>query len=236
MFTLKVENTSNQTLILTQNESNYQVVKVDGLNPPKANIYTSEIANMDGGKFKSSKLEMRNIVLTLKINGDVEANRVHLYEYFKTGAWCKIYYSNDTRNVFIEGYVETVETDLFVINQEIQISIVCPNPYFKSLRAIYADISKVFGAFEFPFEIDKNGIEFSRYDANRETVIVNAGEFSNGVKITLTASGGNVENPVIYNTETYEYLKLNMTINEGEIVVISTTKGSKSVKKNCKRR
>lgn len=231
MFTLKVENANKQILSLTNNECNYQIVNVDGLNPPKAKINTSEIANIDGQKFKSSKLEMRNLVITVKVNGNVEENRIHLYEFFRTGQWCKIYYNNDTRKVFIEGYVETMETDLFTVSQEMQISIICPDPYLKSLRLIFADISKTIGNFEFPFDIEEEGIEFSLYDANRITNISNGGEVETGIKITLTAVGGNVTNPIIYNTDTLEQFKLNLTMQEGDTIVINTQKGNKSVKK-----
>ena len=231
MFNLRVENTDGQIITLTQDECNYQVLNIEGLNPPKADIYTKAVASLDGGKFKSSKLQMRNIVLTIKINGDAEANRLHLYEYFRTGAWCKVYYSNGSRNVYIEGYCETIECPLFTVKQQMQISIVCPNPYLKSIRTIYADISKSFGDFEFPFEIEEEGIEFSRYDSGREVTILNNGEIDNGIEITLTAVSGAVVNPIIYNSHTYDYLKLNLTLAEGDIIVINTNRGNKSVKK-----
>lgn len=231
MFTLKVENTSGQILELTHDESNYQVVNVTGLNPPEADIFTKAVANMDGEKFKFSKLQMRNLVLTLKINGEVEANRIHLYEYFRTGAWCKIFYSNSSRSVFIEGYCETIECPLFEMNQQMQISIVCPNPYFKSLLEIYSDISKEFAAFEFPFEIDEEGVEFSSIDTAREVVIINGGEITSGLTITLTARNGNVAYPIIYNVDTGEFLHLDLVLQEGDVIVINTNKGSKSVKK-----
>lgn len=232
MFTLKVENKNNQTLSLTQNESNYQVVDVEGLEPPKATLSTNAVAGMDGQKFKSSKLEMRNLVLTIKINGDIETNRIHLYNYFGTGKWCKIYYSNESRNVFIEGYVETIECPLFTMNQQMQISIVCPDPYFKSMQIIYADISKVFANFEFPFEIEAEGIEFSSTDMGRITSILNNGESETGLIITITALD-HLLNPAItiYNVDTGEYLKLYMSVDEGDVIVINTNKGSKSIKR-----
>lgn len=231
MFTLQVENKNNQFLTLTQNESDYQVVSVEGLNPPEAEIYTSAVANMDGAKFKSSKLQMRNLVLTIKINGNVEANRIHIYEYMATGKWCKIYYSNGSRNVFIEGYVETIECPLFTINQEMQISIVCPIPYLKSLQTIYADISKQFPNFEFPFDIEEEGREFSILDITREGLILNNGEISAGAIITLTAKSDGIINPIIYDVNTAEYISLDVTLNEGDILIINTNKGEKSIKK-----
>lgn len=231
MFTLKVENKINQILELTHDETNYQVLNITGLNPPEAEIFTKAVANMDGEKFKFSKLQMRNIVLTIKINGEVEANRIHLYEYFRTGAWCKIYYSNSSRNVFIEGYCEAIECPLFELKQQMQISIVCPNPYFKSLLEIYADISKQFANFEFPFAIESDGVEFSILDLDRETVVINAGEITSGLIITLTARNGNVAYPVIYNVDTGEFIYLNLVMQEGDIVIINTNKGNKSIKK-----
>lgn len=217
-------------LTLTHNESQYQVVNIDGLNPPEAEIFTNAVANMDGAKYKSAKLQMRNVVLTVKINGDAEANRLHLYEYFATGRWCKLYYSNGTRNVFIEGYCETIECALFTLNQEMQISIVCPDPYFKSLQMIYADISKVFANFEFPFDIDESGIEMSIVDIGREVIVLNNGEAATGTTITLTASE-QITNPVIYNVGTSEFFKLNVTMQDGDVITINTAKGHKSVNK-----
>lgn len=232
MFTLKVENKNNQLITLTQNESDYQVVDIEGLNPPKANIYTNAVASIDGEKFKSSKLEMRNIVLTLKINGDIEANRLHLYNYFATGKWCKIYYSNETRNVFIEGYCETIECPLFTMNQQMQISIVCPDPYFKSMLEIYADISKVFSNFEFPFDIAEEGIEFSVADMNRVTTILNNGESDTGLLITITALEHILNAGItIYDVDTTDFMKLWLSVDAGDVIIINTNKGSKSVKR-----
>lgn len=48
MFTLKVENAKGAILELTNNEENYQVTNIEGLNPPNANINTANYANGDG--------------------------------------------------------------------------------------------------------------------------------------------------------------------------------------------
>lgn len=154
MFTLKIENIKNNILELTQNESDFQIVNISGLNPSNAQINRSTVAGLDGSRFNSSKLEERNIVITLKLNGDIAQNRIRLYSYFNTKQWCKLYYQNELRNVYIEGWVETVEVDLFTNSETMQISIVCPNPYFKALDEIITDVSKVIEMFTFPFAID----------------------------------------------------------------------------------
>ena len=257
MYTLKFENEQGDLITLTGAEDRYQIIRIDGLNPPNALIHRSEVAGMDGTKYMSAKLEEREIVLTVRINGEVEKNRLNLYNYFKSKHYSKMYYSNGSRDVYIEGYVETIECDLFTMGEEMQISIICPNPYFLSASEIVTDISKVLGAFEFPFAFGSMGvdtsiamidrfperefksidvsdtitdeaIEFSRYLEDRIVNILNEGENETGLIIKVTAKG-EVVNPTIYNVETREFFTLNVTMAEDEVLIINSNRGQKSV-------
>lgn len=227
MFELKVENMVGDILTLTQNESKYQVIGVDGLNPPNAMINSSPVVGRDGSKFKFSKLEERNLVITLKINGNVEKNRLNLYRYFKSKRYHKIYYKNGTLDVYIEGYVETIENNLFTRDQTMQVSIVCHDPYFKSVDDIVTDISQVLGAFTFPFAIEEP-VPFSYLEKNRIINIVNDGEDDTGLSITIKATG-NVSNPRIYNDVTGEFFGFDMDLIAGDLVTINTNRGEKSI-------
>lgn len=229
MYVLKIENAKGDVLQLSQNEANYQIIKIDGLNPPPAIINNSSVAGMDGSKFNSARLQERNIVITVKINGEVERNRLNLYKYFGTKQWCKIFYSNSRRNVHIEGYVETIECSLFSISQTMQISIVCNEPYFKSASKMIDDISKVLNLFEFPFAIDLPGIEFSSADASRVVNVLSESESETGIIIDI-AVRGQVRNPVIRNIDTGEYFSINIELNVGDHMVINTNRGNKSIK------
>lgn len=133
MFTAYVKNSRGQTLTLTQNEADYQVIEIDGLEPPKASINMATIPYQDGGRFNGARLEPRNIVIQIRINGDVETNRLQLYDYFQTKEPCTFYYKNGSRDVFIDGYVENVDCNPFVKGEIAQISIICPDPYFKGI-------------------------------------------------------------------------------------------------------
>ena len=174
MYTAKIQNSNGLVWTLTNNESEYQVVSITGLNPPKAQINTSTIVGFDGALFNSSKLETRNLVLSIRINGDVETNRLNLYKYFRTKEPCVFYYANEHLDVFIEGYVESVECNLFTISEIAQISIICPYPYFKSVTEISTDLSSVFPQFTFPFSInDGFPIPISSYEPSYSTNIYN---------------------------------------------------------------
>ena len=229
MFTCKVENTRNNILTLTQNEDNFQVLKITGLNPPKAQINTTKMATLDGKKFNSSTLNERNIVITVKLNGDVEKNRIRLYSFFRPKEWCKFYYKNNSRNVFIEAYTENVECDLFTNNEVMQISLLCPEPYFKDIQEIIDDISKILSKFEFPFSIDEDGIEFSTLDTSKITNVHNSSEMDTGVIIDIDIYS-HIEKLLIKNTSTGETLTLNYQFQSNDKVTINTNKGHKSIK------
>ena len=234
MFILKVENTLNQIVTLTQNESAYQIIGIDGLNPPQAVINSSVVAGMDGSKFNSSRLAERNIVITIRLNGNVRENRLFLYRYFRSKQWCKLYYNNDLRNVYIEGYVETIEVDHFSQSETMQISIICQNPYFKSLNEIVNDISKSLAAFEFPFAIGDgigtdDPVEISTVDMNKVAQIVNNSEIETGLIIELTFTG-QATNPIIREVlRDNSFFGIKGTFTTGDKIVIDTNQGNKKI-------
>lgn len=228
MFTAKIENSKNEILELTQNESNFQIVSIEGLNPPNAQINRNTVYGIDGSKFNSAYLNERNIVIMLKLNGDVEENRLNLYRFFRTKNWCKFYYKNERRNVYIEGYIETAECNLFAKAEIMQISIICPDPYFKDAQMIIDDISKTLAAFEFPFGITSSGIEFSTIDSSKITNVYNNSESETGVIIEVNILDS-VNRIQIVSVTTGERLTLNYSFIANDKVIINTNKGEKSI-------
>lgn len=228
MFVCKIENTKNNILRLTQNESDFQILSVQGLNPPNAQINTSKIAGLDGSKFNSSTMNERNLVIMIKLRGDVEKNRIRLYSFFRSKEWCKFYYKNNSRDVYIEGYVESIECDLFSDKEIIQVSIICPNPYFRGVEEIIDDISKSLGAFEFPFAINLPGVEFSTIDNSKIINVFNDSESETGVIITINmlSSASTIQ---IKGTSRGEIFTLNYNFVENDRITIDTNKGKKSV-------
>lgn len=228
MYRLKVENKSGQLLDLSS-ERNFVITGIDGLTPPAASILTADVTAHDGSRYNSAKVGQRNIVIRLRLIRDVEKMRILLYKYFRIKQWCKIYYSNDSRDVYCEGYVETFENDRFVMNNEVQISIICPSPWFKELDEIVFNMSQVLPTFEFPFAVEENGTEFSILYENILTEVINSGDVDTGVLMELSAIG-EVINPRIYNYDTREMIGLNFTMMSGDLIKISTIKGNKYVK------
>lgn len=229
MYNLSVQTANGEVLQLTGKEAVYQILSVAGLNPPAAQINTTSIVGMDGAAFNSSKLQTRNIVIMCRINGDVEENRLALYRYFRTKDPCRVYYSNDTVDVYIDGYVDSLECDYFTQGETAQISIICPYPYFRSVQQMTVSSNTAIGLFTFPFSINiGHPIPISSYDGAESVNAHNPAESEAGVNIEvhLSAPCTMVE---IKNTTTGESMRLRYAFETGDAILINTTKGAKSV-------
>jgi hypothetical protein len=160
MFTLIAQNKYGQQIELTDNEA-YTITSIVGLDPPDATINTSRNANADGSVFNSSYINDRQIIITMAINYPAEENRINLYTYFKTKMPITLYFANETRDVYINGYVQDFSCDFFAKKQVAQITIDCPKPFFMSVEDENITLSQVVNMFEFPFaiELGKNLLE-----------------------------------------------------------------------------
>ena len=227
MYHLIVENEKGDQLELTNNRS-YDVLEVTGTNPPVSAINTVAVAGMDGSRFNSSRVEQRNIVITLNIHHPIEANRLALYNLFRVKRWVKIYYKNSRRNVYIEGYVESFENNPWTQLQQPQISIICPNPFWLSTVDTTVNFSNSNALFEFPFSIPAEGIEFSTLE-NLTTGIVNAGEIETGGIIQFIATTNQILNPKFYNRTTQTFFGLDFDMYQGDVITVNTQQGEKSV-------
>lgn len=229
MYQASIENSRGQSLQLTGDEANYQILDIEGLNPPEAQVNLTDIAGMDGAKFNSAKLQTRNVVITLRLNGDAEANRIKLYQYFPTKEQVTFYYSNSHRDVFIKGYVNSCEVNPFSQDEQMQVSIICPNPYFKAIDEIIEDISNVTSLFTFPFTINQGEpIPFSNYEIGSVTNIFNSAESETGVIIQINVLSA-VNDILIRNTQTGESIELSYEFEEGDLITINTNTGEKSI-------
>lgn len=227
MYECKVKNHIGEVLNLSTS-SKYTLYKITGLQPPASAVNTSNNATSDGVTINSVRVDKRNIVLYVAMEGDVEANRINLYRYFPLKQTITLYFKNNKRDVCIEGKVETIQCDFFTKKQVAQISVICPKPYFKAVNDLVSYFSDVSALFEFPFSITETGMEFSAITTNVRKSIINAGDVASGVIIELYAIG-TVVNPIIYDVFKRTHIKLMCTLEPGDHVVINTNHGEKSI-------
>lgn len=239
MFTLKIENTNGEIFELSHNTQNYAVVGVQGLTRPQTAINTSTGGGIDGAFFNSARVEMRNIVIDIVLNGDIETNRQQLYRIFPQKTGCTVYFQNKNRNVKISGYVEVLEGDLFTQREAMQISIICPRPFWEDMQTIYTELSQIVSMFQFPFAIAESpGVPMSEIQDYPLCTINNGGDVPCGCVITInirndgTGEHG-VTNLKIYNVTTQEFFGFSgRAFGAGEQIVINTMSGQMSVTLN----
>ena len=229
MYEAKIENSGGEILSLTGSEKRWQLFDVGGLDPPKATVNLTNLAGMDGALFNSAMVNTRNLVISLKITGDIEANRLELYRFFRPKHACTFYFKNKRRDVKIKGVVESVECPQFTNKEIMQVSILCPAPYFQDIEEIVADMSDSSAGFSFPFSINiGDPIPFSEYTIRKQTSVINASETDVGVlfEVFFLASASRV---VIVNIGTGETMEASYSFLPGDTLKISTETGNKKV-------
>ena len=132
MFTLKIKNNRGEIYELTHNRRQYSILDITGLTLPRCNVNMISSAGQDGGEYSSSHLNQRNIVITLALEGDIETNRQLLYTIFPLHSPVTVYYQTINRDLYIDGYLEIIDGSLFAQRETMQISIICPDPYFRN--------------------------------------------------------------------------------------------------------
>lgn len=132
------------------------VRSIEGIGPPKGNVNYTEIASGDGGQFNSARASIRNITMQLGLMPvpTVEESRHRVYKYFPLDQQVTLRFETDKRLCEITGWVEECEPDIFSDDEVVDISIVCPDPYFYSVDSQLGTVnfSGVVDEFEFPFE------------------------------------------------------------------------------------
>lgn len=228
MFDLILENAAGDQINFAQNSA-FTVTEIEGLNPPEATINTSEIALMDGAKFNSSKLNMRNINVAFAIERQAAKNRLEVFKVLKSKQWVKMTYIGQYRQVFIEGYIESIDITYFEMKQIVTCSILCPSPYFKEAQIIVNELLNIVSAFHFPFaSTAEPELIFSYINNEIGIVIENDGDIDCGLIIELYAKDA-VSNPKVFNYITGDYIGLNFSMQEGDLITIDTRQGQKSV-------
>lgn len=200
-----------------------QIRNIDGLEPVKADVNTSRYGSVDGEFYISSSVGKRNIVITIGLNPNwadqtYEALRKILYLYFmpKTQVTLK-FTSTHMPPVQISGYVESCEPSIFSKDPEMQVSIICNQPYFEAISASAL-----------------SGTTTALTD-NTTTDVDYPGDIPVGFIMDISADSGgttftNSEVRIINTTPTLQFYAVVATVDSTKFLRVSTVQGDKYVK------
>ena len=139
------------------------IKSITGIGPGKASINTTDLASDDGSIYNSARSTERNIVMELGfmmvpgITPTIEDARQLTYKYFPKKQPLTLYFLTDNREIYITGYVESNEPNIFSKEETTQISIICPDPNFYALKVPNTVFSGVEANFEFVWSNESVG-------------------------------------------------------------------------------
>lgn len=228
MFSVVLEDKQGNQLTFEQN-SPFTITEIDGLNPPEATINTSEIALMDGAKYNSAKVNMRQIMIAFAIEYNAAYNRVQVYKVLKTKHWIRMYYTGDYRSLFIDGYIQSIDISYFEMKQIVTCTILCPSPYFNQAQEMVNELDTIISTFHFPFaSTAEPELVMGYFDEVTDVTITNDGDVECGMIIELYARNA-ISNPKIYNYITQNFIGLNVSMIAGDLITIDTRQGHKTI-------
>ena len=193
------------------------IQKVTGLNPPDRSLFIGDYSQ-DGGIYQGRRVGSRNVVFTINLNPNpalgetVQTLREKLYKAFidpqVDGDYLKLMLHDEkNRKIYLTGYCEKFESDIFSSDTMCQISMICPDPY---LRDEEPTILEGTNWVNVPFT----------YQGSAETgFIVRIYVTTPTDKITLSNNGKvmQLEHPSDVNYEV------------GDIIIINTIRGQRSI-------
>ena len=215
--------------------SGIAIKEITGLGPVKADLSMDRYALIDGAFLKGVRVGTRNVVLTLIPWGeDIQQLRRKLYKYFGVSETISLEVITDWVSAKSDFIVESVEPNIFSERQEIQVSLIGLDPYWK---ASSSQIQKVVGfndtvpSFEFPFFSQENHkLIFGDMTNSTGKDIRYLGDAASGAIITCTFHG-TVGNLIISNTTYDETMSISKSgqFYAGEQLMIDTRPGKKSI-------
>lgn len=234
-------------------KSGIYIKEITGIGPPKADVSITDIATMDGGFYNSARAETRNIVLSIGFwdwgSFKIEDTRHLTYKYFPVKKPVKLVFETDSRKAMIQGYVESNEPNIFSKQEEAQISIVCPYPYFTGVESDenVVEFSSTVSNFYFSFaneSLTDPTIVFSTLARYVEYNLFYEGDTEVGLTFTIHASGP-ATNITIYDLKSGYTMRLDTTklaalrdsngnliegIKAQDDIIINTVQGNKYVR------
>lgn len=201
----------------------------DGLYKVSNNVQRSDNTNTDGSSYQGSNTQERNIVITAQMCENYQENRDILYKCFRPKTKGTLVYEENDKKRQIDYYVEDIDIAEEGVIRDITISLLCNDPFFSDTEYTVELMASWQAGFEFTHEFTSEKEEIGYREMELIKDITNNGTTDTvGMIITLEALA-TVTNPIVRNITTGEYIKLDYTLNTGDVVQICTETDKKNV-------
>lgn len=191
------------------------VKSISGLTSTKPTLFIGEFAR-DAGYYQGRRAGKRNVVITFKMNPDYAQNieisdiREMIYRAFHEPSpnsdGVRVVLKDDRRpDRYFIGYTEAIDSSQFEKEQTIMVSMVCTDPYLRSVTSVI----------ESGVWLDKA----INYDGSADT----------GLIMTIRC---NVASNALLVSLNNRFIELSANFNVNDLITIDTNAGNRYVKKN----
>lgn len=244
--TLTIELTCNGKTLRMGPGEDIDITAVTGLESSELDISTSDNALVDGASVDGKKIKPRpiHIEASFKSNKNNPENRANVIKFFNPKYTGKALITNMgvSRNIEyeLEGWtfasVRNMDNKLKIL-----VDLLCPDPYMLNVDNYGKNMANISALFAFPWRMlstrmtsgkldypDKargmllGGMTMGYRTLYKEVVLANDGDVPTGVQIQFVATRGPVTNPKITNTGTGQYMRVNVVMQQGDILLIDT--------------
>ena len=242
-----IEITNHRDEVLTlelrsPDKSGFRVLSIDGLGPPKGDIFVNEVAALDGGMYNSARANQRNIVFLLEFvaNPSVERTRQLTYKHFPLKERVKIVVNTTEKSVYTYGFVESNEPDIFRERERATISVLCPDSWLYDVNSGLCIFGAISSLFTFPWSNESTTeglVVFSEIVSETVKYLYYSGGVNIGILIHIHANDD--ASGIVISDEGSNVIEIDSTklveitgadISQFDDIYISTVRGDKYAK------
>lgn len=244
--TLTIELTCNGKTLKMGPGQDIDITAVSGLEASEVEISTSDNALVDGASVDGKKIKPRpiHIEASFKSSKNNLENRAKVIKFFNPKYTGKALITNMgvSRNIEyeLEGWTFAASKNMDS-KLKILVDLICPDPYMLNVDNFGKNMANITPLFSFPWVSLRKRMETGKLDykpearglllggntagyrtLKKEVVLSNDGDVPTGVQIQFIATRGTVVNPKITNTGTGQFMRVSVTMQTGDVLLIDT--------------
>lgn len=209
----------------------FNIISYSGFAAADYDVQMSAGGSSDGGYITSARLNSRTLEVKFDFGGRLgESTRQALISFFSPHRLLTVTAQRGTKKCLITGHAvdfNITEKNIHA-RSTVDLSILCPDPYFQSTSIISQNAALVTPMFRLPCSLPcVLGIESS----TGSIAFVNSGDAPADMVAELIAYG-DLTNPRIINDTNGKSIQINGSISAGDKLTISTVRRQKTAKIN----
>lgn len=243
--TLTIELDCNGRKLIMGPDADMDIIEVTGLESSDIEISTSDNALIDGASVDGKKIRPRSIHIeaSFRSNANLPENRANIIKFFnpKYTGKALITCMGVSRNIEyeLEGWKFKKQANM---DQKLTIvaDLICPDPYMLNVDNFGKNMASISSLFGFPwrittkrqsdiksFPVEARGMLLGALPTgfrtlHKEVVLANDGDVPTGVQIQFVAARGPVKNPKITDIKSGKYMRINVDMQEGDVLLLDT--------------